>query len=88
MTEQPGDARDRIEAALAELRTEATSSLERLNKHRDRAAQLRAEADTEQRAYAAEYRTIRARGFFTTTQLREMGFPAPRTSQRRPKPKR
>lgn len=88
MTEQPGDAHDRIEAALAELRTEATSSLERLNKHRDRAAQLRAEADTEQRAYAAEYRTIRARGFFTTTQLREMGFPAPRTSQRRPKPKR
>lgn len=85
MTEQPGDAHERIEAALTELRTEATSSLDRLNKHRERAAQLRAEADAEQRAYAAEYRAIRARGFFTAAQLREMGFPAPRTKQRRPK---
>lgn len=85
MTEQPDDAHERIEAALAELRTEATSSLERLNKHRDRAAELRAEADAEQRAYATEFRAIRARGFFTAAQLREMGFPVPRTKQRRAK---
>ncbi|MCZ0732500.1 hypothetical protein [Mycolicibacterium iranicum] len=85
MTEQSGTAQDRIEAALAELRTEATEALGRLTAHRDRAAQLRAEADNEQRAYAAEYRAIRDRGFFTPAQLREMGFTAPRTRQRRPK---
>ncbi len=78
--------RDRIEAALAELRTAATAALTRLSEHRDRAAQLRAEADAEARAYAAEYRAIRARGLFTATQLRELGFTAPRTRQRRTKP--
>ncbi|MDX1887884.1 hypothetical protein [Mycolicibacterium sp. 120270] len=77
--------RERIEAALTELRTEATTALDRLTNHRDRAAQLRAEADNELRAYAAEYRTIRARGFFTATQLRDLGFTAPRTRQRRTK---
>ncbi|OBK41314.1 hypothetical protein [Mycobacterium kubicae] len=77
--------RERIEAALTELRTEATTALERLTNHRDRAAQLRTEADNELRAYAAEYRTIRARGFFTATQLRDLGFTAPRTRQRRTK---
>lgn len=77
--------RERIEAALSELRTEATAALDRLTNHRDRAAQLRADADAELRAYATEYRTIRARGFFTAAQLKQLGFTAPRTRQRRAK---
>ena len=85
-TDPRADIQQRIDAALTELRTEATAALDRLTGHRDRAAQLRAQADTESRAYAAEYRTIRARGFFTATQLRELGFTAPRTRQRRTKP--
>ncbi|RFZ42954.1 hypothetical protein DAVIS_02046 [Mycobacterium marinum] len=85
MTEQPGTPQERIQAALAELHTEATEALQRLATHRDRTAQLRTAADNEQRAYASEYRAIRDRGFFTPTQLREMGFTAPRTRQRRPK---
>lgn len=83
MTEQSGN--ERIEAALSELRTEATAALQRLTMHRERAAQLRAEADAEQRAYAAEYRAIRDRGFFTVAQLKTLGFIAPRTRQRRAK---
>ncbi|OBJ73859.1 hypothetical protein [Mycobacterium sp. 1274756.6] len=74
---QPYSAR--IDAALIELRAEATAALERLAAHRDRAAQLRSEAAAEARAYATEYRAIRARGFFTAAQLRELGFTAPRT---------
>lgn len=85
MTEPPGTPNEHIETALAELRTEATAALDRLTTHRDRAAQLRAEADAELRAYATEYRSIRARGFFTTARLKELGFPAPRTRQRRTK---
>lgn len=85
MTEQPGAPSQDIETALAELRTEATAALERLTTHRDRAAQLRAQADAEIRAYAAEYRSIRARGFFTVARLKELGFTAPRTRQRRVK---
>lgn len=85
MTEPP-DTTTRIEAALTALRTEATQALQRLGHHHTRATELAAAADTERRAYATEYRAIRARGLFTIKQLRELGFTAPRTRQRRNKP--
>ncbi|MCV7316206.1 MULTISPECIES: hypothetical protein [Mycobacteriaceae] len=77
---------DRIQAALAELRAEATAALEALTRHRDRAVELRAAADDEQRAYAAAYRAIRARGWFTVAQLTALGCPAPRTRRKRATP--
>lgn len=66
--------------------TPAPLRSERLRSHRDRAAEYTAAADTETRAYAAAYRDIRARGWFTPGQLRALGFPAPRTRTRRAKP--
>ena len=52
----------------------------------DETGLLTIEAEAETRAYAAAYRDIRARGWFTAAQLRALGFPAPRTKPRRPKP--
>ena len=78
---------DRIEQALAALRNEAASGLERLANHHTKATELRAQADTEARAYASEYRALRARGFFSAAELRELGFTAPRTRTQRRKPK-
>ena len=75
-----------IEQLLAQLRTDATAAIERLRSHHDRAAEHAAAAEAETRAYAAAYRDIRARGWFTAAQLRALGFPAPRTKPRRPKP--
>lgn len=75
-----------IEQLLTQLRADATAAIERLRVHHDRAAEHAAAAEAETRAYAAAYRDIRARGWFTSTQLRALGFPAPRTRPRRPKP--
>lgn len=77
---------DNIAALLDSLRGDANAALDRLKHHHDRAAQLRAEADAETRAYAAAYRAIRARGWFTVAQLRGLGFVEPRTRARRTKP--
>lgn len=83
MTDTPHASIDEL---LAQLRADASAAVDRLRTHRDRAAEYTAAADTETRAYAAAYRDIRARGWFTPAQLRALGFPAPRTRARRTKP--
>lgn len=81
-----GGNSDNIAALLDSLRGDANAALDRLKHHHDRAAELRAAADAETRAYAAAYRAIRARGWFTAAQLRGLGFAEPRTRARRTKP--
>lgn len=87
MSSEDGTPRDRIEAALNELRGEATAALESLTHWRQHADELRGQAAAAERSYEAEYRAIRARGFFTAAQLRALGLNAPRTRTQRRKPK-
>ncbi len=89
MTEQPPGSpavQQRIDSLLTQIRNETAAALEQLTRRREKAEELRAAAEAEQRAYAAEWRAIRNRGLLTVTQLRELGFPAPRARTKRPKP--
>lgn len=81
-----GTPADRIGALLDAVRADTDAALRRLAERRDRAAAARATLDTETRAYAAEWRAIAARGWLSAAQLRDAGFPAPRTRTRRAKP--
>ena len=78
-----GTTEGRIDALLDALRRDTVAALGRLTAARDDAARHRAAADTATRAYATEWRGIRARGLLTPAQLREAGYPPP--APRRPR---
>ena len=73
-----------VAALLAKLRDDAATALAELAAARDRATELRAAATAAERTYATTRRNIRARGWFTDAQLRALGYPAPRSTRRRP----